>query len=371
MSLVLHTFDRGGSGRVAGYLARGFADLGMNVDLLIFRQGGAVQGAVMDLIGNDVPVRFLGRSRGPRPLDLVRGLPALVGALRRERPDFVIAAANNVALVTAIAIKLARVRGSRLYIKTTNPIASSRHRGLVRWLRLLGYRLIFPWTAAVLTLSRDESQEMEAAFPRFPGLFRNVANPYVTPAMLAPVQKRSSVDGPKTIISLARLDRQKRLERLIAAFAQVKHADTRLLILGEGEERTSLTELIEQLGLTARVSMPGHVADVVPALHDADLFVLTSDYEGLPAAVLEAMAANCPVLATPCFPSARALLDDAEGCAVIEHADPARLAALIDKHLMNPRPIHLRDVAERYSIANGIASHVAALVAAPQFTRRR
>jgi glycosyltransferase involved in cell wall biosynthesis len=107
--------------------------------------------------------------------------------------------------------------------------------------------------------------------------------------------------------------------------------------------------------------MPGYVPDVAGSLHRSDLFVLTSDYEGLPAAVLEAMAAECPVLCTDCFPSARALLENAEGCAIIDNTEPDALAQQIDRALAQPRPTRLKEVAELYSIANGINSHVAAL----------
>ena len=199
---------------------------------------------------------------------------------------------------------------------------------------------------------------MRVEFPEFAPLFHDVANPYVTPAMLSiPAQPVSSFPG-KTVICVARLTAQKRLERLIEAFAHVRHPDTRLLILGEGEDRPTLTALVEKLGLHDRVSMPGYVADVAQKLYAADLFVLPSDYEGLPAAVLEAMAANCPVLSTDCFPAARSLLENAEGCAIIEDTAPLALAADIDRHLAQPKPTQLRAVAERYSISNGVASHI-------------
>ncbi len=360
IAIVIHSFDRGGSGRVAGHLARGFADLGMAVRVLVFSPDGAAADIARTLIGPGIPIRILGRAHGSRALDLLRGLPALVSALRHEREEIVLAAANNVALPTALAFRLARVPDSRLYLKTTNPIASSRHRGIPRAVRRAGYRAIFPWTSAVLTLSAAEAAEMDAAFPAFRGLFRAVANPYVTPAMLAPAPPRA--DGPPTIVSVARLDPQKRLERLIAAFARLSHRDARLLILGEGAERPALEALVARLGLGARVSMPGHVADVVPALHAADLFVLTSDYEGLPAAALEAMAADCPVFSTPCFPGAHALLEAAPGCGIIASTEPEALAAQIDACLDRPRPPTLHNVAERYSIANGIASHAEAIV---------
>ena len=108
--------------------------------------------------------------------------------------------------------------------------------------------------------------------------------------------------------------------------------------------------------------MLGFVRDVATALHSADLFVLPSAYEGLPAVVLEAMAANCPVLSTDCFPAARALVGRAPGCAIIPNGDDAgSLAEQIDRHLGLERPTQLRAIAERYSIGNGVLSHIAAM----------
>jgi glycosyltransferase involved in cell wall biosynthesis len=362
VSLILHKFSRGGSDRVAAHLARGFADRGMDVELQVFCRGGEVEKVLTDVVGDDIPIRYLGRATGVRPLDLMFGLPKLVRVLRGRQPDVIISTANNTALITAIAVQLARLRHARLILKTTNPIATSRHTGLTRWIRLWSYRAIFGWTDAVWTLSADESAEMRTEFPEFAALFADVRNPYVTPAMLAGPNGAGS-DGRKTVICVARLTAQKRLDRLIAAFARVQHPTARLLILGEGEQRETLTKMVAHLGLEDRVSMPGYSPDVAAELHAADLFVLTSDYEGLPAAVLEAMAANCPVLSTECFPAARSLLGQAEGCALIERTDPASLAALIDAHLARPRSTTLRALAERYSIANGVASHAQALLA--------
>jgi glycosyltransferase involved in cell wall biosynthesis len=360
ISLVLHKFSRGGSDRVAAYLARGFASAGMDVELVVFCSGGEVEGILSRLVGDDIPIRYLGRPTTSRPLDLIRGLPALVRHLRRARPDFILSTANNTSLATVIATLGAGLRDARILLKTTNPIASSRHRGLVRGIRRWSYRLIFRRTASVLTLSADESAEMREAFPRFAALFHDVANPYVTPAMLIPPPTTPRA-GPPTIISIARLTAQKRLDRLIEAFAHVRDPGARLLILGEGEDRGALEALVARLGLTGRVAMPGYVTDVASALAGADLFVLPSDYEGLPAVVLEAMAAHCPVLCTDCFPAAQSLLGSAPGCAIITDPSPVALAAQIDAHLAMPRPDGLAAIAERYSISAGVAGHVAAL----------
>ena len=358
---VIHSFDRGGSGRVAAYLARGFAERGMTVALTVLARGGDAEGVATELLGEGVTLRYLGKTGSFRPLDLLRALPALTALLRREPADAVIACANNSALVTAIAFRAAGATG-HLFLKTTNPIASSRHTGLVRSLRRASYGWIFGWTRGVWTLSAPESDEMRVAFPDHAALFRDVANPYVTEAMLAPATAAGPRTG-KTVICVARLSPQKRLERLVAAFALVRTPDTRLLILGEGEERAQIEAQVAALGIGDRVSLPGYANDVAAALHAADLFVLASDYEGLPAVVLEAMAANCPVIGTDCFPAARALLGGSEGCAIIERTDPKSLAAQIDEHLARPRPTTLRAIAERYSIPNGIASHAETMLA--------
>jgi len=361
VSFILHKFSRGGSDRVAAYLARGFADAGMEVDLIAFSRGGEVESILSELLGEDVPICYLGQPSPSRAMDLFRGLPKFVRVLRTQKPDVVISTANNTALVTAIAVRFARLRNCRLVLKTTNPIATSRHRRLARKIRHWTYRKIFRWTDAVWTLSADESAEMRNEFPDFASLFSDVANPYVTQEMLADPEPIRRLPAGKTIISIARLTAQKRLDRLIAAFAHVQCQDARLLILGEGEERASLSALIAKLDLQDRVSMPGYVTDVSRALHEADLFVLTSDYEGLPAALLEAMATNCPVLSTNCFPAARSLLGQLDGGGIIEDTEPVALGAMMDRYLERPRPATLRAVAAGYSIGSGVSSHLSAL----------
>ena len=359
ITLVLHKFSRGGSDRVAAYLAKGFVEAGFRVELLVFAKGGEVEKILLDLVG-DVPVHFIRRASRWRTFDLLAGFPAFVRHLRKSCPQVVLSTANNTALVSAIGCWAARVSQSRLVLKTTNPIASSRHRGLIRRLRLWTYRLAFRRTGAVWTLSDDESAEMREEFPEFAGLFQSVDQPYVTPAMKQLSAVRFQSPGP-LILSVARLTKQKRLDLLIRAFAKVRTDGARLLILGEGEDRASLQRLAAQLGVSARISMPGYLADIAFALKKADVFVLTSDYEGLPAAVIEAMAANCPVLSTNCFPSASSLLSAAPDCELISDPAPHVLAKQIDETLARARPTELSATADKYSIDKGLQSHVCAL----------
>ncbi|MDD3799964.1 MAG: glycosyltransferase, partial [Novosphingobium sp.] len=84
----------------------------------------------------------------------------------------------------------------------------------------------------------------------------------------------------------------------------------RLVILGEGPERARLEALRARLGLEGSVELPGHCDDVVSWLGQADCFVLSSDYEGLPGVVVEALAAGLPVVSTDSTVGLRALVED-------------------------------------------------------------
>ena len=236
VSFVLHKFDRGGSPRVAAYLARGFADQGMDVDIIVFTRRGEVDDIIGSILENKVPVHYLGSWNGPRPLDLIRGLPALVRQLRARSPDTVIAAANNIALVTSVAFVRADLEGRQLFIKTTNPIATSRHRGLIKAIRWSTYKRAFAVATGVWTLSSQESDEMRAAFPEFAGLFREVVNPYVTAEMLAGATESDGVADERYILGVGRLTEQKRFERLIEAFALVRDKTVHLKILRRGRK---------------------------------------------------------------------------------------------------------------------------------------
>jgi glycosyltransferase involved in cell wall biosynthesis len=102
--------------------------------------------------------------------------------------------------------------------------------------------------------------------------------------------------GHPLICTVARLDPVKRLDILLSALAKLP--EVRLVVVGEGPERCKLIGLASELGVEERVQFVGQRQDVLPWLAACDLFVLCSDWEGMPMAVLEAMAAGIPVVAT-------------------------------------------------------------------------
>jgi glycosyltransferase involved in cell wall biosynthesis len=108
--------------------------------------------------------------------------------------------------------------------------------------------------------------------------------------------------------------------------------------------------------------MPGYSADVPAHLCQSDLFVLSSDYEGLPAVVVEALASDVPVVTTDSFLAARELLAGANSCEVVPIRDPEALAAAIDRCLAAKQGMDgLRKIAAPYRIEAAVLAHIDAL----------
>jgi len=106
--------------------------------------------------------------------------------------------------------------------------------------------------------------------------------------------------GAVRFVSVGRLAAVKNQALLLRAFAQVRHSlpGARLVMVGDGPERASLAALVEELGLRDAVSLPGFRGDVREFLAGADVFVLSSRHEGISMALLEAMQAGLPIVAT-------------------------------------------------------------------------
>jgi glycosyltransferase involved in cell wall biosynthesis len=101
----------------------------------------------------------------------------------------------------------------------------------------------------------------------------------------------------KVIVGVGRLSAQKNFELLINAFSEIakEFDEYQLIIYGEGNEREELETLSSSLGIRERVQLPGNVTNLAEKIEKAEVFVLSSDFEGMPNALIEAMALDCHV----------------------------------------------------------------------------
>lgn len=359
--LTIHRLSHGGADRVAIHLANGFAEAGFRVGMAVLRDAGEGARPLLALLDKNVLVGHAGKPMGSRHLELLRGWRYLRNLARSARPAAVLASSNNMGLVTGLSHK--RVQAHPTYVmKATNPVIRPEDRtALKKFYRRKLYGFVFGNFDQVLVLSDAERNTLRRLFPGQSDKFRVATNPYVTADMLADTDRPN--EGLPTIVTLARMMPQKRLDVLLAAFARMDVRDARLVILGDGPERPRLEALARTLGIEQRVSMPGFVEDAIPCLRTAQLFALSSDYEGLPAVVFEALACNVPVVTTDSFDAARSLLDGVPCSAVVSLGDVDALARAMENSLRDraKAPLDLRPFARAYGFEAAIASHLDAL----------
>jgi glycosyltransferase involved in cell wall biosynthesis len=156
------------------------------------------------------------------------------------------------------------------------------------------------------------------------------------------------------ILSVGTLKTQKDHETLLRALALLPAAlDVRLVILGEGPLREDLTRLAEEIGVTDRVSMPGFVLDPYPWFSSADLFVLSSRWEGFGNVIVEALECGTPVVSTDCVSGPSEILDNGRYGELVPVQDPVRLARAIEVSLIKKHDrLTLRHRAKEFSVEN-------------------
>ena len=252
----------------------------------------AGDGPLADLLPADVPLVDLAKPR------LRHALPALVGAIRRMRPQAVVSSLGymNVAL---IASRWLLPRGTRIIVREANmpslSLPSGPRPGLTRWL----YRRYYPRADAVICTSYMMMAEMAGAIGVDRTRLHLLPNPVDVPAVRAEICSLAAHPaGPVRFIAAGRLIRQKGFDRLVERFVNFP-LESRLTILGEGFDRRALQAACDRLGLDGRVDMPGFVNKPWPHYAAADAFLMPSRWEGMPNAALEALACGTPVIATP------------------------------------------------------------------------
>jgi glycosyltransferase involved in cell wall biosynthesis len=367
IALVTYELNQGGTNRVLCALANGFVEAGYQPHIIACTSAGALDAELRSKLHPAVASSSLGRTPWKsRSWGQFRSSPAFRRWLKRERPDIVLATGNNISWFSGLNLWSVGKKGTRFFIKTTNPIVRERDGRLVDWVRRNVYGWLFQWSDAVLTLSDSETRLLQSQFPNLRDKFRTVFNAYLTAEFerIEPGQAGSLGAAPLVVLGVGRLVDQKNFAGLLRAFAAARPKNAVLKIAGDGEQRAELERLATTLGISEKVQFLGFVSDIPALMASADLFVLSSDYEGLPAVVVEALACNCPVISTDCFANARDLLDGLPGCAVTAK-DPDALGQAIGRWLSAPvlKP-NLRPYAERYSTRSSVESHLAAMKAA-------
>lgn len=157
------------------------------------------------------------------------------------------------------------------------------------------------------------------------------------PLVLKEQEKTELNINYKYFISVGRLDKQKNYEMLIQAFSMAKKETNcleKLLILGDGPDKERLQNIIDGLHMTSNILLVGRKNNVFDYLKNAEAFVMSSNYEGLPNALIEAMAMGLPVISTDFFTGAAAELIDEHNGYLVPVGDTKKMTEAI-KQMLN------------------------------------
>ncbi|MBZ0168704.1 Glycosyl transferase, group 1 [Candidatus Methylomirabilis lanthanidiphila] len=346
IALVVASLRGGGAPRQAVILANAFAARGQIVHLVVIQPEGALRSAVapcVRLVSLESRMLRLPLVRSNRRLQVVASIPPLVRYLRHERPDVLVAAASHVHRAAIWARCLARTE-TRLVLRASNHLSRSAW-NTKRWPRPLlpvFARLFYPWADGFIANSEGIADDLSrvAGIPR--ERITVIPNPVVTPELkeqaCVPLDHPWYRPGqPPVILGVGRLTTAKDFPTLLHAFARLRATRrVRLIILGEGKGRSRLTVLAEQLGIAADLELPGWMDNPYRYMARSAVFVLSSAWEGLPNALIEAMACGCPVVSTDCPGGAAEILQGGVYGPLVPVGDDAALAEAIASVLDNP-----------------------------------
>lgn len=333
IAILLSYSGDGGVERMVNQLVAGLLAAGCRVDLLVLKARGG---------------HFAGVPEGARVVRLDSGHARLaVGGiaryLRAERPPVLLAAKDRAGRAALRARARAGVE-TRVFIRLGNTLSASLagRNPLRRWLRYAAVRRAWPRADGIIAVSRGVAEDVVATAGVARERVHVLPNPVVTPALFERAEEPIAhpwpqVGGEPVILGVGRLDRQKDFATLLRAFARLlERRPAELVILGEGEERPALERLASSLGIAGHVLLPGFVTNPYAAMARADLFVLSSAWEGSPNVLTEALALGVPVVATDCRSGPREILDGGRVAPLVPVGDVAGMAAAMQRTLQAP-----------------------------------
>jgi glycosyltransferase involved in cell wall biosynthesis len=331
---------QGGVERMLVHLIQGFCAEGVEIDLLLVRS----QGALLDALPPGVRCIRLGTRH-----TLLAAI-TLARWLRRERPPVLLAVKDRAGRAAVLARALARTR-TRLVLRlgTNLSAALSSDNVLQRWLRVLPIRLLYPAIDRIIAVSEGVADDIARIARRPRALIAVIRNPVITPRLQAlasepcPHPWLAAERSFAVVIAAGRLQRQKDFPTLMRAFHQVaRERDCRLLIIGDGRGRDGLITLANTLGLelgvAGNIDLPGYQPNLYAWLARADLFVLSSAWEGSPNVLTEALALGIPAVATDCPSGPREILANGRYGPLVPVGDSEALAAAMLATLADPLP---------------------------------
>ena len=285
---ILPQFSGGGAERVTINLLTELHDRGYSVGIIVFNQVGPL----MSMVSNDIPIYNLGT------LTLKSSIIPLVKKLRQLNPKVIYSTLGyiNVAL---LAIQWLLPRKTEIWIREANlPSISLPNNSQSKLMPIL-YRLLYRKSNRLICTSIKMRDEFIFDFKVPKRIIGILPNPVDVEAIrISALQMKRFDKGGVCYVAAGRLVFQKGFDRLLCWFSKLEDKNSTLTILGEGGLKNELENKTKLLNLKNRVKFIGFCDNPWQWYAGADVFLLSSRWEGMPNSVLESLACGTPVIAT-------------------------------------------------------------------------
>ena len=313
LTFVTSTLHAGGRERVMSLLANTFAQKGYEVEIVCINKH-----LVFYPIDEKVKVWFA--EDEVKSLSILKKMMWLRKHINSEKPDVVIAFMLEVYCVTLaslIGVSVPVISSERI-----DPHFFGRAKGLLRWLLLRRTTHLVVQTVRIKDFYSAKLQSRTTIIP----------NPVTDKVFsLTPTLKQ------KRIIAVGRLAYQKNYPMMFRAFAKVHHdfPDWQLVVYGNGPQKDEIRGVIERLGMEGHIILAGKSDHVVEEMNKSSLFVMSSDYEGMSNALLEAVCVGLPVISTD-VSGARDLITEGVNGYIVPVGNERALTLALSSMLSSP-----------------------------------
>lgn len=330
LAFYLPNLGGGGAERMMVNLAHGLTAQGLRLDIVLASATGPFIGA---LPGSANIIDLKAKS-------VLRSVPGLARYLRRHQPEVLLSTLHYANLAALSARRLVGGR-TRVFLREANMLSIGNTDNIKTQAILALVKQMYPWSDGVIAVSQGVAEDVRSFVPLSDEKVHTVYNPVITEDLFKKCQEMPAhpffEQSEEVVLGVGRLTKQKDFSTLIRAFAEVRRKRvSKLIILGEGEQRTILQALIAELNLGDDVDMPGFVENPFSFMNRSSVFVLSSAWEGLPGVLIQALACGCPVVSTNCPSGPQEVLEAGRYGSLVPVGDVKEMARAILDSLSAP-----------------------------------
>lgn len=351
VALYIPSMSGGGAERVMLALANGLAEKGIRVDLVLNR----VEGPYIKDASPKVNIVNLGTSR------VLNSIIPLSKYLHKEKPDAILSAMNYVNIATILA-QLISGSDTKVIVSEHNNLTESKKKlgfikgriltSLMSWAYRKGDGIVAVSNGVADALTNELKIDRNKITTIYNPIFSEDLVKRSQELILHPWINKTALP---LILGVGRLTHQKDFQTLIHAFKKVReNKDCNLVILGEGNQRQELENLIKDLSLDDNVQLPGFVDNPYAWMSHSNLFVLSSIHEGFGNVIVEAMAFGTPVVSTDCHSGPSEILEGGLWGELVPPGNAELLAKAIIKTLNDPNKKDIKNRATFFSVDNAV-----------------